>query len=152
MDTVLLNIILVVTSTTNCVDVTPSNYSMSPPTVIRTRCVSALCGLIYTKMRPYVNVFSLGPVPLVMKKIVLLPFGMRLPTPWATMSRSLTNTMTHVFDSVPLRNCLYYCDIPVTGSITSLALKWLHASCNVRICVTKEYLEAVWPVLGFCRR
>ena len=35
-------------------------------------------------------------------------------------------------------------------SITSLASKWLHASCSVKICEARAYLEAVYPLLGWC--
>ena len=59
VDTVLLNIILVVTSPVHSVSVTPSNFILYPPTVKRTRWVSALCGLISATIRPYVTVFPI---------------------------------------------------------------------------------------------
>ena len=114
------------------------------------RWISALCNLISATMQPYVTVFLLGTLTLGMKKMVLFPFGMRIPTPWAIMNVSLANSVTHVFTYSPRRNCFYSYNIPVMGSITSLASKWIHASCYVRICVAREYLGVVQPILGCC--
>ena len=87
VDIVLLNKILLVTSPANCVAVTTYNPRLFPPTVRRTQWVSVLCGLIYAAMRPYVTVLPFGILPLGMKKIVLLPFVMRVHTPWASLPR-----------------------------------------------------------------
>ena len=132
MDTLLLNNILVVTSPAHFIAVTPSNSSLSPPTVRRTRWVSVLCGLIYAKMWQYVTVLPLGNLPLGMKKIMLFPFGMRVPTPRDSLPRSLVNAFIHTYDSGPCRIFLFSCDIPVMVSMTALASKLLHASCDVR--------------------
>ena len=106
MDTVLLNNILVVTSTVHCVDVTPSNSSLSPPTVRRTRWIPVLGGVISATMRPYVTVLPFGNFPLGMKKIVLFPFGTRVPTPWGSLPRSSANAFIHILHSEPFPNCL----------------------------------------------
>ena len=95
-------------------------------------------------MTPYVNVFPLGTLPLGMRKMILFPFGMRVTNPWDILPRSLANSFIHISASGYLRNYLYYCNIPVMVSITSLASKWIHASCAVRICVYRAYLEAVF--------
>ena len=110
--------------------------------------VSVLCGLISATMQRYVTVLTLVKLSLGMKKVVLFPFGMRLPNPWASLPRSLINAVTHVSASSSTIKCFYSCGIPVTGSITSLASKWIHVLCAVRICVVRAYLEAVWTVLG----
>ena len=96
VDTVLLNSILVVISTAHCVAVVPSNYSVYPPTMRQTRWVSVLCGLISATMWPYVTVLTFGNLPLGMNKIVLFTFGVRVPTPWDSLPRSLVNAFTHI--------------------------------------------------------
>ena len=52
VETTLLRKILVVLKLAHCVAVGPSNESLSPPTVMRTLCASALLGLMGTKIRP----------------------------------------------------------------------------------------------------
>ena len=52
VDTILLKRILVLIRLAHCVVVVPSYESSFPPTVMRTRWVSAFVGLIYTKIRP----------------------------------------------------------------------------------------------------
>ena len=103
-------------------------------------------------MRPYVTVLPFGDLPLGMKKTVLLYLGMRTPNTWDSLPRSLANEFIHIYASGPFHNCLYSCDIPVMRSMTLLSLKCLHASCAVRICVARAYLEAVFSVLGCWRR
>ena len=107
VDTVLLNNILVVTSISHCVTVTPSNSSLSTPTVRWRRWVSVLCGLISATMRIYVTVFPFGNLPLGMKKILLFPFGMRIPAPWDSLPRSLKNNFIYILASGTFRDCLY---------------------------------------------
>ena len=147
VDTVLLNSILVVGNPSHCVTVILSNCGLYNYTVRRTRCVYAFCGLISTTMRPYVTVLSLGTLPLGMKKMVFFPFGMRVTNPWASLPRSLMNYFIHISLSVPPCNCFYSYYIPEMGLITVLASKWLHASCDVRICLFRAYIEALWSVL-----
>ena len=94
------------------------------------------------------SLFLLSILPLGMKSMVLFPFGVCALTLWASLPRSLENSVIHVSDSGTCHNSLYSWDIQVMVSITSLALKQLHASCVVRIFVVRAYLEAVWPKLG----
>ena len=77
MDNVMLNNILLVTSTEHCVSITPSNYSLSSTTVRWTRWVYVLCELMSVTIHPYVTVLDFGDFLLGMRKIVLFPFGMR---------------------------------------------------------------------------
>ena len=104
LDTVLLNNILVVTSTTQCVSITPSNSSLYYPAVSQAQWYSALCGLISMTMHPYVTVFPLGTSPLGMKKVVLFPLGMRVTTTWASFPRSLVNAFIYISASGPCHN------------------------------------------------
>ena len=80
VDTVMLKRIFVVTCSSRYVDVTPSNSSLYPPNVIWTQWFSALCGLISATMQTYVAVFPMGTLSMRIKKIVLFPFFMRIPT------------------------------------------------------------------------
>ena len=152
VDTVLWNKILVITRPAHCITITTSNSSLSPPTVSWKRWIIDLCGIIYATMRPYVNVLPLGNLPLGMKKMVLFPFGMRITASWASMTRSLSNYLNHVYIYGTQCIFLYYCDIPAMESITALASKWLNASCSVSICVDRTDMETVCPVMVFCRR
>ena len=140
VDTMLLNKILVVTIPTHFVDVTPSNYSLSPSTMRWMRWVSVLYGPISATMRPYVTILPFGGFTLGMNKIVLFPFGMRVPTPWACLPRSFSNAFTHISESGPCRNLLYSCNIPVVVLITSLASNLLNVLCAVRICVARAVI------------
>ena len=88
--------------------------------------------------------FSIGGFTSGEKKIVFFLLFMYVPNPWDSLTRSLANAFIHIFDS----GHFYSCDIPVMVLITALSLKWIHASCSVRICVAREYLEAVLSVLG----
>ena len=67
---------------------------------------------------------------------------------WRAGSYPLENSFTHISASGTCRNCLFLCDILVMVSITVLDSKWIHASCDVRICVARAYLKAVWSILG----
>ena len=98
------------------------------------------------------TVLPFGNLPLGMKKIVLFPFGMRVPKLLASLPRSLVNYFIHISASEPCRNCLYYCDITVMISMTELASKWIHDSCAVSICVTRTYLEEFLSVMGCWKR
>ena len=121
VDTVLLNKILVVTSPAHCVAFAMSNSRLSPLTVRRTQWVSIVCVLISATIQPYVTVFPFGTLPLGKKKVVLFPFGMRVPTPWDGLTRSLVNAFIVILAHGPCNHCLYSCDIPVMISMTVLA-------------------------------
>ena len=79
------------------------------------------------------TVFYFETLPLGMKKIVFSPFGMRVPTPWASLPRLLANAFIHTSDSDYFHSCLYSCDIPVMGYMAVLASNLMYASCAVRI-------------------
>ena len=148
VDNVLLNNIMLVTSPANSVSVALSKSSVYPPTVRQTRWFSVLCGLISATIRLYVTVLTFDTLPLSMKKIVLSPFGMRVLVPWDSLPRSLMNSFIQIYASGPCQNLSYSCNIPMMGFITALAFNWMHAVRAVRICVAREYLEAVLSILG----
>ena len=89
--------------------------------------------------------FSIGEFTSGNEEDGIFPFWGVISYPFVSIPRSLINSFIHISASVTLLNWLYSCVIPVIDSITALALKWLHASCAVRICVVREYLEAIWP-------
>ena len=61
----------------------PGKLIKSPPTVIWVRCVSVFCGLISATILPYVTVLPAGTSPLGMKKMVFVPGGILVLTPYA---------------------------------------------------------------------
>ena len=101
-------------------------------------------------MCPYMNVLNFGTFPLGMKKTMLFPFDIQIPTPWISLHRLLENAFIHISDSGPCRNWLYSCDISVMGSMTALASNLLHSSCAVIICVARAYLGELLNC-GDCR-
>ena len=101
-------------------------------------------------MRPYVTSLPVGYLTLGMNKIALFPFGMRISTPWDSLPRSLVNAFVHTYESGPCRNCVYSCDIPVMELMPVLASNFLHASCDVGVCVARVYLGAFWNPGGCC--
>ena len=64
------------------------------------------------------------------------------------LPRSLDNSFIHIYASSPCHNCLYFCDIPVMGLINALDSNWIHASCIVRMCVARAYMESLLSILG----
>ena len=63
-----------------------------------------------------------GPGFLLMKKIVFLPVGILVPTPWASPTRSFVKYLVHIFEFGPRRRAGYYSSVPVICLVTSLAL------------------------------
>ena len=117
VETTLLRRILVVIRFAHCVAVGPSYESLSPPTVIRTRCVSALLGLVDTTIRPHVTLLPAGTSEWWMKKILFVPF-MRFPTPCTSLPMSLEKYVVQVPLLGPHISCVYPWVFPVAGSST----------------------------------
>ena len=117
VETILLRRILVVIRLAHCVVVGPSYESLSPPTVMHTRCVSVLLGRIDTTIRPYVTLLPAGTHERWMKKMLfvsLMPFL----TPCAILPISLDNAVVQVPLSGPCISCVYHFVFPVEGSST----------------------------------
>ena len=83
-----------------------------------------------------------------MKKIVLFPFRMRVPMPSSSLLRFSANALIHISATGPCCNCVYSCNIPVIGLMTSFGSKWLYDSCAVKIFMSRLYLEAALSLLG----
>ena len=56
-----------------------------------------------------------------MKKMVLFPFGMQVPTPWAKRPKSLAKARIQTSRFGPLMSLWYSWDSPVMGLMTALA-------------------------------
>ena len=81
VEIVLFSNILVVVSHTVSVDALPSYSSLLPPAVTLTLCVSGLFGLKLATYGTYKIFLLFGMSDSLMKKIVLVPFGMQVSTP-----------------------------------------------------------------------
>ena len=92
--------------------------------------------------------FDFWDLPLGMKKIVLFPFRMRVPMPSSSLLRFSANALIHISATGPCCNCVYSCNIPVIGLMTSFGSKWLYDSCAVKIFMSRLYLEAALSLLG----
>ena len=83
------------------------------------RFVSAFCGLISSTIIPYVSVIPAGKFPSGIKKMVLVPDGIILPTPCDSRKISFVNEFSQMTLVRPLIRCLHSSDAPVFG-------KWLY--------------------------
>src|SRR5687767_1892377 len=96
-----------------------------PPTVSRVWWDSVLWGRKEVTMRPYVGLQPSGKSCLAMNLMVLVPDGMRIPTPWASRPNSLAKDVSHCSlvcpVTLPETRCQYSYVFPVTVSITALA-------------------------------
>ena len=101
VETTLLRRILVLIRLAHCVAMGLSYESLSHPTVMRNRCVSAFLVLIDTKICPYVALLPAGNLEWLMKKMVFVPLT-RFPTPCASLTISLDKTVVQVPLSGPL--------------------------------------------------
>ena len=63
---------------------TPGKLRRSPPTVTQTQFNSALVGRMEATIRAYVTFRPWGIADFATKKTVLVPVGMRVPTPWVS--------------------------------------------------------------------
>ena len=79
----------------------------SPPIVTRTRFTTALVGQKVATIWAYVTLRSWGIEDLATNKTVLVPVGMRVPTPWVRRPKSLARALTQVFLLGPRVRCRY---------------------------------------------
>ena len=80
VDMVMLSRHFVVFKLAQWVVVAPGKSRRSPPTVTWTRFTSALVGLVEATIQAYVTLLPWGVANFSIKKTVLVPGGMRLPT------------------------------------------------------------------------
>ena len=71
--------------------------------------------------RPYVMVFPSGTEDRGMKKMVLVPLGMRVPTPCARRPKSLASARIQTAAFGPFTKSRYSSSCPVCSSKTALA-------------------------------
>ena len=110
--------ILMVVRSAVAVLLSPGKVMRLPPTVRRERCVSFLFGLMSQTRFPYVTVLPLRTKCRGMKAIVLVPVGIRWPTPFVNLPSSLANDVCHCVAVGPLTRSLYSSVAPVVGSRT----------------------------------
>ena len=103
-----------------CVAVIPVYSNLSPPTVTRTQWTSFLCGQSYANSLAYVTCLWAGTVYLLTKRVVLFPFGIRIPTPCTSLPRLFANAVSHNFFAGVRIKCLYSCKSPAASSTTTL--------------------------------
>ena len=93
---VLLSRQFVVVRLAQCVVVAPGKLRRSPPTVTRTRFTSALVGQMEATVWAYVTFKPWGMADFATNKTVLVPVGMRVPTPWDRRPKSLARALIQV--------------------------------------------------------
>ena len=133
VEMVLLSKHFVVVKLTQWVVVAPVKSRWSPPTVTRTRCTSALVGQMVATICAYVTLRSWVMEDFSTKKTVLVPVGMRVPTPSARRPKSLARALTQAALSGPRTRCQYSSACLLAGSMTVLACyscwgRWLSAA------------------------
>ena len=104
---VLLSKKIVVVKLVQWVVVAPGKSGRSPPTVTRTRFTSALVGQMVATIWAYVTLRPWGMEDFATKKTVLVPVGMRVPTPWVSRLKLLVMALTQVSPSGPRMRCQY---------------------------------------------
>ena len=104
---VLLSKHFVVVKLAQWVVVAPGKLRWYPPTVTRTRFTSALVRRMVATIQAYVTLRSRGMEDFATKKTVLVPVGMRVPTPWERRPKSLARALAQVLPSGPQTRCRY---------------------------------------------
>ena len=120
-----------------CVEVIPLYSRRSPPTVTRTLCTSFLCGLRLATSLAYVTLRPSGIAWRGMNRMVLVPFLIRVPTPCASIPRSLASARFHRFFAGVWMRCRYSRALPETSSMTELhtsVLKRVSMCCSAFAC------------------
>ena len=87
--------------------VAPGKPRRSPPTVTRTGFTLALVGQMVATIWVYVILWPWGMDDFATKKTVLVPVGMRVPTPWARCPKYLVRALTQVSPLGPQIRCRY---------------------------------------------
>ena len=113
--------------------VAPGKSRRSPPTVTRTGFTLALVGLVEATIQAYVTLRPWGIADFAIKKPVLVPVGMPVPTPWARRPKLLARALIQVSPLGPWMRCQYSSAWPLVGSMTTLAcsslwIRWLRAA------------------------
>ena len=98
--------------------------SLSPPTVTRTRWVSVFCGQILENRQEYVTLRPANTSHFWMKNTVLVPVGMRVPTPCVRRPRLLSRLYDQTSALRQRMRWRYSRYWPVTSSITAWASNW----------------------------
>ena len=104
---VLLSRHFVVVILAQCVVVAPGKSRRSLPTVTRTRFTSALVSLMEATIWAYVTLRPWGMADFAAKKTVLVPVGMRVPTPWLRRPKSLARALIQVSPLGTRMRCRY---------------------------------------------
>ena len=104
---VLLSIHFVVVRLAQLVVVAMGKSRRSPPTVMRTWLTSALVGQMVATIWAYVTLRPWRMEDFATKKTVLVPVGMRVPTPWARHPKSLARALTEVLPLGQHMRCRY---------------------------------------------
>ena len=104
---VLLGRHFVVVRLAQWVMVAPGKLRRSPPTVMWTRFTLALVGLMEATIWAYVTLQPWGMADFATNKTVLVPVGMRVPTPWARRPKLLARALTQVSPLGPRMRCRY---------------------------------------------
>ena len=121
VDMVLLSRHFVVVRLTQWVLVAPGKSRWFPPTVMRTGFTWFLVGLMEATIRAYLTLRPWGMADFDIKKTVLVPVGVRVPTPWARRPRSLAIALIQVSPLGLQMRCQYLSAWPLVGSVTALA-------------------------------
>ena len=104
--------------------VAPVKSRRSPPTMTRTRCTLALVGFMEATIRAYVTLRPWGVDDFATKKKVLVPVGMRVPTPWNRRPKSLASALIQVSPLGPRMRCRYSSAWLLVGLMTTLACSY----------------------------
>ena len=110
---------LTVMSVAGTVDLLLSHSNLSPPIVTLTLFGSALSGLIAGTNLQYALLSLEGILFGCTKKMVFVPFFIRVPTPCANLPRSLASAFVQIILSGSLIRWRYSRMSPVVGSITA---------------------------------
>ena len=121
VDIVLLSRHFVVVRLAQWVVVVLGKLRQSLPIVTRTRFTSALVGLMEATIWAYVTLRPWGMADFSIKKTVLVPVGMRVPTSWARRPRLLARDLIQVSPFGPQMRCQYSSAWLLVGLMTMLA-------------------------------
>ena len=121
VDMVLLSRNFVVAKLAQWVVVAPGKSKRSPTTVTRTRFTLALVDLMEVTIWAYVTLRPWGMSDFAIKKTVLVPVGMQVPTPWARRPKLSARVLIQVSPFGTRMRCRYSSAWPLIGSMTTLA-------------------------------
>ena len=124
------------------VDVTPVVLMRLPPMVIRTRWVSFFCSRVTQTILAQVIRLCLGILDRWMKKMVLVPFCILVPTPWANRPVSFAKTLIQTPLSGFLMSCSCSSNALVVWSRTAFIMllpKWLSGRIECGLLVANDW-------------